>query len=146
MAQPDYAPAMRPLPLLAVLILGCAETSASGPKPEIIEDCPAAVAAEKELAAKEGRKPIPIIQKGRLLTNIASASSRPDVTFDMIAAAQGAPLKAVARLHVGTHGQVEQVDILKSSGVRSFDAALVEKMKTWQHLPFVMTAIRCPTS
>jgi len=33
---------------------------------------------------------------------------------------------------------VEAVEILESSGVRSFDEALAEKMKTWRHLPYVV--------
>jgi TonB family protein len=128
-----YHPAMRALPL--ALLLACAETS---PRPEIITDCPAARDAEKALAAKEGRRAIPIIQKGRLVTSIYDEQNRPSVTPAMLAMTKGAPLKVQARIHVGSDGKVERVELLKSSGVPSFDEALVEKMKTWVHLPYVI--------
>jgi TonB family protein len=138
MSPPRYVRPVWPLPLALLAAVGCAET-ATGPKPEIITDCPAAREAEKELAAKEGRRPKPIVQRGRLTTDIAGdRDARPQVTLQMLADAGGRPLRAVAQIHVASDGHVEQVEIVQSSGVRSFDDALVAKIKTWQHKPFVL--------
>jgi len=129
-----YHRAMRPL-LLLVLVLACAGTS---PRPEIIQDCPAAVAAEKELAAKEGRPPVPVIQKGKLLTNLFDHRNRPEVSPAMVAEAKSATLKMLARISVRPDGSVASVDVIKGSGSPRFDQAVTEKMKTWTHRPFVI--------
>src|SRR3954469_25904349 len=109
-----YHPAMRALPL--VLLLACAETP---PRPEIITDCPAARDAERALAAKEGRRAIPIIEKGRLVTSIYDEQNRPRVTPALLARPEGAQLKVQARIHVRSDGNVETVELVKSSGVPS---------------------------
>ena len=128
-----YPAPMSPLPLLPfVLLLACAETS---PRPPVIKDCPAAMAAEKELAVREGRAPVPIVQPGRLLTDILQEKNRPAVTLAMMAGVKGATLKTLARISVSADGRVDAVEVLKSSGVRSFDEAVMEKMKTWTYQP-----------
>jgi TonB family protein len=132
--------------LLMLLLFGCAgpQSRPSEPRGEIINDCPAARAAEKELAAREGRKPQPIVQRGRLLSDLRAPEHRARVTFSMIEAAHGAPLALVARISVNREGGVDQVQISKSSGVPAFDRAVMEAMKTWQHLPFVVDCVPFP--
>jgi TonB family protein len=134
-----YHRAMRPLFLL-VLLLGCAGTTAKGPKSETVTDCPAAVAAEREKAAREGRPPVPIIQRGALTTNLFDDRNRPHVTLEMAKEARSATLKMLARISVRTDGSVQSVEVIKSSGSPSFDTAVTEKMKTWTHRP---SAIDC---
>jgi TonB family protein len=133
-----YDAVVRPRPLVLLLTVACAQTSTGPAKPEIITDCPAARDAEKALAAKAGRRPIPIIQKGQLLTDIADQDNRPQVTLAMLNQAQGAPLRATLKISVASDGHVEQVEVLQSSGVPSFDEALMAKAKTWRHRPYVV--------
>ena len=136
-------------PLTVALLLGCAgpPTRPSPPPLEgevTITDCPAARAAEKEQAAREGRKPQPIIQRGRIVTDLHDPRNRARVTFDMKEAAHGAPLKLVARVSVNRQGGVDDVQIQKSSGVPAFDRAVTEVMKTWQHRPMVVDCVPFP--
>jgi TonB family protein len=139
-SDPRYPALVRPLPLFA-LVLACASAP---PKPEIIQDCPAAREAEKELAAKEGRPAKPIIQRGALLTDVMDSRNRPPITFAMATEAKGAPLRVQTRISVNAHGGVDSVEIIKSSGVASFDTAVVEKMKTWVHRPWVIDCHAVP--
>ena len=136
-------------PLTLVLLFGCAEAPTRPTPPPLpgevtITDCPAARAAEKEQAAREGRKPQPIIQRGRLVTDLQAPQNRARVTFSMIEAAHGAPLKLVARISVNRQGGVDDVQIQKSSGVPAFDRAVAEVMKSWQHRPMVVDCVPFP--
>ena len=133
--------------LKLMLLFGCAGPQARPPEPRgevTINDCPAARAAEKEQAAREGRKPQAIIQRGRLVSDLHAPQNRARVTFAMIEAAQGAPLKLVARIFVNRQGGVDDVQIEKSSGVPAFDRAVAEVMKTWQHRPMVVDCVPFP--
>jgi TonB family protein len=136
-----YHPLVR-LPLLC-LLLACAQAP---PKPTVVQDCPAAVAAEKELAAKEGRAPVPVIRRGELLTNILDPKNRPKVSFDMAVEGKSATLMMAAKISVKADGSVESVEVIKSSGVRRFDDAVIENMKTWKHRPSTINCRPVPYS
>jgi outer membrane biosynthesis protein TonB len=124
-------------------MLGCA-TASPAPPVQVIQDCPAAVAAEKERAAKEGRSPLPIVQRGELLTDILDPDNRPTVTFAIFTAARGAPLQAVLKIFVAADGRVARVDFYKTSGVPLFDEALAAKVKTWRHRPSMVNCQPVP--
>lgn len=128
------------------LLGGCASPQSRPPElqPEIITDCPAALAAEKEQAAREGRKYRPIVQKGALVSDLHAPRNRVRVTFDMVQAAHGGPLRVVARLFVDPRGGVEKVEIVQGSGVPAFDRAAAEVMRTWKHRPFVVDCVPFP--
>jgi TonB family protein len=142
MSPRRYAALVRPLPLLALLI-GCARAR---PQPDVPMDCPAAVAAEKALAAKEGRPPIPIIRRGQLLTNTLEPQNRPTVTLDMAKEAKSATLQILTKISVKADGGVESVEVVKSSGSQTFDEVVVAKMKTWTHRPSVIDCRPVPYS
>ncbi|HXU83886.1 MAG TPA: TonB family protein [Polyangia bacterium] len=125
------------------MLLGCAGKS---PRPDAVDDCPAAVAAEKERATKEGRPPVPIVQKGRLLTAVFDPENRPAITFAMAEEAKRASLEMEAKISVNAEGRVDSVEVVKSSGVRSFDDAVVAKMKTWVHQPSMLNCRAVPYS
>jgi TonB family protein len=136
-------------PLTVALVLGCAGSPTRPPPPPVqgevtITDCPTARAAENEQAAREGRPYRPIVQRGRLLSDLHAPRNRAQVTFDMIQAAQGAPLRVVVRIHVNTQGGVDEVQIAKGSGVPPFDRAVVEVMRTWRHRPYVIDCVPIP--
>jgi TonB family protein len=142
MSNRRYARPVRSVALMA-LLLGCAQAP---PRPEVALDCPAAVAAEKELAAKEGRPPVPIIRRGQLLTNTLDPENRPAITLDMAKEAKSATLQMVAKISVKADGGVEAVEVVKSSGSRTFDEVMAAKMKTWTHRPSLIDCRPVPYS
>jgi TonB family protein len=97
--------------------------------------CQAAVVAEKERAAGDGREPKPVVQRGQLATNIFDPENRAHITFDLAKDVPDNKLVVVARIFVRADGGVSDVQVEESSGVKPFDDAVVAKMKTWKHRP-----------
>jgi TonB family protein len=123
--------AVRPL-FLVLLGVACATNS---PKASVGPDCPTAVAAERELAAKEGRPPVPLIQRGGFMVDLSDERYRPRITIAMAKEVKSATLKMLARISVKADGTVQSVEVVESSGSRSFDEEVATKMKTWTHRP-----------
>lgn len=100
-----------------------------------LDECQAAVLAEKDRAAKAGRDPAPIVQRGQLTTEITRADNRAPVTAEMTKDAPDNKLVMTARIFVREDGSVSDVQVEKSSGVKSFDEAVMGSMKDWKYLP-----------
>jgi TonB family protein len=121
--------------IVMVGLVGCAGSRAGRPGSLTTEECGAKVAAEKELAAKEGRSPEPLVQRGQRLTNILDQENRARISPDMTKDAKDQLLFMVARIFVNAEGGVSDVQVETSSGVKAFDGAVVETMKAWKHQP-----------
>jgi TonB family protein len=113
--------------------LGCAGKSPGGLMTPAA--CQAAVVAEKEHAARDGRAPVPIVQKGQLTTDILQPENRPRFPADLFKDAPDNRLAVMARLFVRADGTVEDVKVESSSGVKPFDDAVVAMMRSWKHRP-----------
>jgi TonB family protein len=115
-----------------VTALGCASRPPGGRM--TLDECQAAVLAEKDRATKAGRAPTPIVQRGQLLTDITT-SDKPRISFDMAKDAPDNRLSMTARIFVREDGTVSDVQVDETSGVKGFDEAITSAMKSWKHLP-----------